>query len=153
MAVTTGVILFAASAVQANAQEEFQEEQARIAASNRAETRARQRRKQVRERRIKVAQIEQAAASQGVTGSSGETGAIGSLSTSFALNEGFLRGEEALSRQLSSASRDFRKITRNTQIVSSLARAGGSIHQGMNQPNLEGAQTDIDDIFNDESLF
>lgn len=159
MAVTSGVLAVLSFGLQAEAQEEaqeFREEQAGIQGSRQAEQRARQRRRITRERRIKQAQIEQAAINTGVAGGSGEASAIGTLATDFASNIGFLNREEQLSAQLtSSARRSGRRQTRLT-IGAGIAGLGSQIAGSdifKEQGDVLGAMNDIDDIFNDPDLF
>ncbi|AXH71980.1 MAG: hypothetical protein [Podoviridae sp. ctbj_2] len=86
-----------ANAQQARAEEQQKQAQAEESA-NRASQAAAERRTQVREQRIKRAQILQAAENTGTSGSSGEGGALGSLSTQLSANlgtneAGFQRGQ------------------------------------------------------------
>lgn len=58
-----------------------------------AQQAAQEKRAQIREERVKRAKVLQASENTGVAGSSGEAGAIGSLSTNLASNLGFNKGQ------------------------------------------------------------
>lgn len=145
MAATTAIIVstVATANYQANKQEQFQKDQQAIQGSQDATQRFAQRRRQLRERRIKAAQIEQASANTGTSGSSGEIGAVGTLSTDFAVNESVLRTEERLTAESRSAA------NRYTRGMNKAALAGAAI-QGYQYANkMSELDTLEEDLFKD----
>jgi hypothetical protein len=118
MGVTTALV--AVSAYQVNRQERFQERQEEIQQASAATQRFTQRRRQIREQRIRRAQIQQAAVSTGVADSSGVAGVEAGLATSFAVGEGRLRGEERLSGMSAQAAEGFSR----SMTIATLAKTG-----------------------------
>lgn len=83
------VIGLALSEEEKAAQAREQKKQKVASRATEFEKRARERRQQIRERRIKTAQLQTSAETTGVTGSSGQLGAESVFSTNFAVNTGF----------------------------------------------------------------
>jgi len=67
---------------------------------------AAERRQQIREERVKRARLIQSSANTGVTGSSGEAGAAGGLSTQLGSNIGFNLGQRQAASNISDAGQD-----------------------------------------------
>lgn len=160
MGYTAVVIASAAiSNYQSNKQEAFQERQERIQQSQAATRRFSQRRRQLREQRIKAAQIQQAAITTGVSESSGEIGATGALATNFAANEAFLRGEERLSQQSATAARSLSSGARKAAIGRSVVSAVGvglERKELLDFRELEKARAldaEAENLFDDPSIF
>ena len=134
----------------ANKQERATEEEARNIASQEASDRAIQRRKLVRQQRIKRAQLEQAAINTGVSDSSGEIAGVGGLASDFAIGQGFLASREATSLRSLESARDIGKARVQSATGSALQSVGfqviGANLEG--KPDLEVDQ-EVDDVFSD----
>lgn len=83
-AIAAAVIGVVGTAVTINANKDAQEENRKIQEASNFENRQKSLRKRIREQRIIEGRIRNAAAQQGTGGSSGESGAISSLSSQFA---------------------------------------------------------------------
>ena len=124
----------------ADAQEEAQ-------ATNRASqgaALAAQRRQQVRQRRIRQAQILSEAETRGVAGASSETGALGSIATQFASNIAFSTGQtasaDAMSKSLSKAA-GFKQQQQIGSAISSLGFTGLNLFGGsLSAPTVDPLQ-------------
>lgn len=80
-----------------------QKEASDVSAAQQRQQEAEARRKQIREQRIRAAQIEQGATNQGVSGSSGELGSLSALSTNSASNLAYLSGQQRAAAGITAA--------------------------------------------------
>ena len=123
-----------------DAQYEAAQEQKKVNAATRAQNEAaamQERRRQLREERIKRARVLAASSASGTVGSSGESGAVGSLSTTLASNLGFNKGALNTASDISLFSQnaaDFmsqaNKLNAESQMwgqIGSLAMTGASL--------------------------
>jgi hypothetical protein len=127
MAVVSAVVAVVSLGVSLDAQKTQQREaerQRNIGNASSASDRARARRQQVREQRVKRAQIEQAAANTGVAGSSGELAGVGALSTDFAVNEGYIRQSESLGQALGASRARAGKAAVQGQVGAAIGQLG-----------------------------
>lgn len=130
-----------AAANQARAEEEQRKAQQEESAS-RASQAAAERRQQIRDQRIRRGQIEQAAANTGTQDSSGEGGALGSLSTQLSANlgmneAGFQRGQRisVFNQNAANAMGDARVNQARAGMFQQVSQLGGAMFSaggGMN---------------------
>ena len=87
-------------------------------------------RQQLREERIRRAQIEQASANQGVGGSSGEAGAISALGAQVGANVASINQGQVAAEGISSAMSAAAGSTQRAQVAQGVASLSGTIFQG-----------------------
>lgn len=87
------------------------------------------RRQQLREERIRRAKIEQAAANQGVGGSSGEAGAISALGSQVGSNIASISQGQVAANGISSAMSRAAGATQRAQVAQGVASLSGTIFQ------------------------
>jgi hypothetical protein len=97
-------------------------------ASNAANA-ALERRKQIREERVRRARILQSGENSGTAGSSSEAGAVGGLSTTLSSNVGFNLGEIMRSQNISLFQQDYANAQANQATGNDLFNLGSSIFQ------------------------
>ena len=88
------------------------------------------RRKQIREERIRRAQIEQAAANQGAGGSSGEAGAISALGSQMGANIASINQGQMAAAGISNAMSAAAGHGQKAQVAQGVASLSGTIFQG-----------------------
>ena len=87
------------------------------------------RRKQIREERIRRAQIEQAASNQGAGGSSGEAGAISALGSQVGSNIASISQGQVAATGISNAMSRAASATQRSQVAQGVASLSGTIFQ------------------------
>ena len=100
---------------------------------------AKERRNQIREERVKQARIQQAAINTGTSGSSGETGALSSITTQTQANEGFNLGAiqranniSLFSQQAADADLQFQQMGILGQNIQAGFKIGAKLQSGSN---------------------
>ena len=126
----TGMAQADAASESASAQRRSRAEQQ---AKNAADA-AKERRQQIREERVKQARIQQASINTGTSGSSGETGALSSITTQTQANEGFNLGAiqrgnniSLFSQQAADADLQFQQMGILNQNIQGLTKVGVNI--------------------------
>lgn len=101
-----------------------QKEASEISAAQQKNEEARQRREQIRQQRIRIAQVEQGAASAGVSGSSGEAGAVGGIQTVTGDNISFGKGTALAAQGISAQNQRAADAGLSAQINQGIAGIG-----------------------------
>lgn len=145
--VASTVIQMEARRDQARANEKIRNEQNATNAQKAAE----ERRKQIREERVRRAMIEQSSSNSGTGGGSGELGAIGGMSTGLAANLGFNQGLLASAGRISQYSSDAaaaadrgataRDIGNLSSSIFQMAGGAGSLNFGTPTGNIPASST------------
>lgn len=110
-------------------------------------------RQSIRERRIKVAQVEQAASNQGASGSSGELGATSSIGAQFGANAGFAAAQGTNRGIVNNAQSQINRNNLISTAAQSIFQIGSVSGAGANNPNMAGASNDLDALMKDNTLF
>lgn len=111
-------------------QRQAAEEQRKVRAEQKAQLAseaANERRQQIREERVRRAQVIQASENTGVAGSSGEMGAVGNLATQLGTNIGFNVGSIARANRISEASQNAADLLGSAQNSLTKANTWGSV--------------------------
>lgn len=87
-------------------------------------------RQQLREERIRRAQIEQASVNQGVGGSSGEAGAISALGVQTGTNIGAINQGQMAAQSISNSMTSAAQSTQKAQIAGGVASLAGTVFSG-----------------------
>jgi hypothetical protein len=129
MAAITTIVAIGSLALGVNAaleNKKAQKAQGRIRDEQQAQNKAQQlkeKRNQIREERVKRARLMQASENTGVADSSGEAGAVGSISSQLGSNLGFNQGAIQASERISAFSQQAADATGNAQLSSALSQA------------------------------
>lgn len=122
---------------------------------------ATQRRKEIREKRVRAATIEQASANTGVTGSSGELGALSILSTNIAVNRANIARQVGTAGALTSTAQNVVRAQFKSQIAGGIGSISRSIFSASSfsgkagsgsfdsSADIIGAPTNSPNIFGD----
>lgn len=110
-------------------------------------------RQAIRERRIKMAQVEQASSNQGVGGSSGELGAASSIGAQFSTNAGFAAAQSTNRGIINDAQSQMNRNNLISTAAQSVFQIGSVSGAGANNPNVAGASNDLDALMKDNTLF
>ncbi len=135
-----------------------------VAAAQQRQQEQEQRRQQVRQQRIRAAQIEQGAANQGVSSSSGELGSLSALSTNTANNLAFMSGSRLAASGITGANQSAMNAQQQGQTWQAVGNIAGTV-SGLAAPaagkglaklfsNGSSVSTQVDTLLdNNKSLF
>jgi hypothetical protein len=133
-AIVSMVVGSTATVMSTQASQEAAEDQQEQQEAQAFEQRQAATRKRVRERRIQEARIRQAGENQGVSGSSGEAGALGSLASQFATGV----SADAFAQQQSDALGDIQNKLAKKQTQAAFIGAAGKIGGAVASAGEEG---------------
>lgn len=126
-----GLIISAAgtavSVVNQRKQANIQEEQQAQQGASQDVASIEQRRRQIREQKVRQSQIEQAAVNTGTSGSSGAGGAAGALATNVMTNISLGSGSARTSNNMTNLSQQSSNISSNSALWQGLGNVGGSL--------------------------
>lgn len=114
---------FVTSVYSAKQNRDYQVKSGNEQRASNAAAAAKERRQQIREERIRRATILQSSENSDVQGSSGESGALGSLSTQLGSNIGFNLGQEQSANNISL----FQQHAADWQAIGQIAQQAGSM--------------------------
>lgn len=138
---------------QAKKSASAQKEASDISAAQQKNDEMNQRRQQIRQQRIRAAQIEQGAANQGVSDSSGELGSLSALSTNVSNNLATLSGKSLASSGIYSATQRAANAQQAGQTAAAYGQIGGMAMNLAAPKAAEGLsklfQTELPDIASD----